>query len=198
MGITLSSKNLFLFISYISPFLLGFTFIFLGFINSEPLKPLLYLGSLLFTMGIVVFLLKFNTSSTPSLNPLCSVFTFMDDEYYRPNISTYFITFTLFYCVMPMILSHETNYYFLSLILFVLVGDTVTKLSYGCVNMMGIVTSIVTGTLIGTLSGLALYYTNNELVFFGGKSSNNVSCSKPSKQNFKCVVYKNGQILKSL
>ena len=99
---------------------------------------------------------------------------------------------------MPMILSHETNYYFLSLILFVLVGDTVTKLSYGCVNMMGIVTSIVTGTLIGTLSGLALYYTNNELVFFGGKSSNNVSCSKPSKQNFKCVVYKNGQILKSL
>lgn len=198
MAITLSSKNLFLFISYISPFLLAFTFIFLGFINSQPLKPLLYLGTLLLTMGVVVFLLKFDSSATPSLNPLCGIFSFMNDEFYRPNISTYFITFTLFYCVLPMILSHETNYYFISLILFILVGDTVTKLSYGCVNLMGIVTSLVTGILLGTLSGMGLYYSNRELVFFGGAPSNNVGCSKPTKQSFKCSVYKNGQILKTL
>lgn len=198
MALTLSGKNLFLFMSYISPFLLAFTFIFLGFINSEPLKPLMYLGTLLFTMSIVVFLLKFNSDSKPSLNPLCGIFTFMDDEFYRPNISTYFITFTLFYSVLPMILSQETNYYFLSLILFVLVGDTVTKLSYGCVNIMGIVTSIVTGLLLGTLSGMGLYYTNSDLVFFGGKPSNNIGCGKPSKQSFKCSVYKNGQIISTL
>lgn len=198
MAITLSGKNIFLFLSYIAPFLLAFTFIFLGFINSEPLKPLIYLGSLLSTMALVVFFLKFDSSNKPSLNPLCGIFKFLDDEFYRPTISTYFITFTLFYSLLPMILSGSANYYLISLIIFLLVSDTVTKVSYGCVNLNGIFLSIVTGILLGSMSALGIYNMDATLLFFGDKHSNNVVCSKPSNKTFKCSVYKNGQLLKTL
>lgn len=198
MAMSLTGKNLFLFLSYISPFLLAFTLIFLGFINSQPLKPLMYLGCLLSTMAVVVFFLKFDSTTTPSLNPMCGIFKFLDDEFYRPTISTYFITFTLFYCLLPMIMSGNTNYYLIALITFLLVSDTTTKFSYGCVNINGVFLSVVTGILLGTMTALGIYNMDPELLFFGDKSSNNVVCNKPSKKTFKCSVYKNGQLLKTL
>lgn len=198
MAMTLSGKNLYLFLSYISPFLLAFTLIFFGFVNSEPLKPLMYLGCLLSTMAIVVFFLKFDSSKQPSMNPMCGMFKFLDDEFYRPTISTYFITFTLVYCLLPMIMSGNTNYYFIALVLFLLVSDTTTKFSFGCVNMNGVFLSIVTSILLGSLTAIGIFHTEPELLFFGGKSSNNVVCNKPSNKTFKCSVYKNGQLLKTL
>jgi len=195
---SLTGKNLFLFLSYISPFLLAFTFIFLGFINSEPLKPIVYLGALLSTMAAVVFFLKFDNANKPSMNPLCGIFKFMDDEYYRPTISTYFITFTLFYSIIPMIFSGTTNYYLIALILFLLVGDIVTKFSYGCVNMTGVFLGMITAVLLGSMTSYGIMTANEDLVFFGERSSNNVTCGKPTSKTFKCSVYKNGQLLKTL
>ena len=36
---------------------------------------------------------------------------------------------------------------------------------------------------------------NDNLLYFGKYTSNNVQCSKPSKQTFKCSVYKNGRLI---
>jgi len=195
---TLTGKNLFLFLSYISPFLLAFTFIFIGFINSEPLKPLIYLGALLSTMALVVFFLKFDNTNKPSMNPMCGIFKFMDDEYYRPTISSYFITFTLFYSLIPMIFSGNANYYLIALMLFLLVGDIVTKFSFGCVNLTGIFLAIITAVLLGSMTSYSIMSMNEDLIFFGENSSNKVSCGRPSSKTFKCSVYKNGQLLKTL
>ena len=146
----------------------------------------------------IEFLQKFDSESKPSLNPMCGIFKFMDDEYYRPTISTYFLTFTLFFSLVPMLMSGNTNYFFISLIIFLLVSDTVTKFSFQCVNLNGVFLSIVTGVLLGCLSAFGIYSMDPELLFFGGLQSNNVTCNKPNKKTFKCSVYKNGQLLKTL
>ena len=38
----------------------------------------------------------------------------------------------------------------------------------------------------------------DKLLYFNTISSNNVYCSKPKKQQFKCYVYKNGEIISAV
>lgn len=194
----ISAKNVFAFLSYISPFLLAFTFILLGFMNGEPLKPIVYLGVLSLSMGIVVGLLKFNTDKTPSTSSLCSVWNILDDSFYRPSMSTYFITFTLVYTFLPMIMSKNINYYLLTFILFILAGDTVSKYNvYECITLNGLLLGFITALVIGSLSSFGLYNINPNLLFFGTKPTNNQQCGKRGKK-FVCSVYKNGQLIKNL
>jgi hypothetical protein len=37
----------------------------------------------------------------------------------------------------------------------------------------------------------------DSLLYFDELESNNVTCSRPSKQTFKCSVYKNGELISS-
>ena len=39
-------------------------------------------------------------------------------------------------------------------------------------------------------------YGGEKYLFFSNTDSNNVMCDKPSSTKFKCVVYKNGEIVK--
>jgi hypothetical protein len=195
MALTLSAKNLFQFISYISPFLLAFTFILIGFMNGEPVKPIIYLGVLSLTMGLVVGLLKFNTSKTPPNNPACKVFDILTDSFYRPSMSTYFIAFTLMYTLIPMLMSGGVNYYLISFILLILGADTVTKFFvYKCMTLNGLLLGGITALVLGSLSSVMLYNIDSKLVFFGDDVSNRTQCSTKGKK-FVCRVYKNGRLI---
>lgn len=195
MALTLSAKNLFQFISYISPFLLAFTFILIGFMNAEPVKPIVYLGVLSLTMGAVVGLLRFNTSTPPSTNPACKVFDVLTDSFYRPSMSTYFITFTLIYSLLPMIMSGNVNYYLVTFILLILGSDTITKFFvYKCMTINGLLLGFVTALVLGTVSSVMLYHIDKKLVFFGDDASNRTQCSTKGKK-FVCRVYKNGRLI---
>lgn len=199
MGMNLSASNLFQFLSYISPFLLAFTFILIGFMNSEPLKPLIYIGCLTITMGLVVGLLKFNSKGMPSSSPVCSMWNILEDGYYRPSMSTYFITFTLFYIMLPMFFSGNPNYFLITFILFILASDTVNKYILNkCINFNGLMVAIVTGIMFGSVTAFGLYQINSELVFFGDYTSNKESCAKKSNKKFVCNVYKNGELIKQM
>ena len=77
-----------------------------------------------------------------------------------------------------------------------LVLDAVSKLQNKCTNNMG----VTIGALLGALMGYAWYaifkYSGNEkLLYYNEIQSNNVQCSRPNKQTFKCTVYKNGEII---
>jgi hypothetical protein len=201
MAMTLSASNVFQFLSFISPFLLAFTFILIGFMNSEPLKTLIYLGSLSLTMFLVVGLLKFSAdrpSKRAIMSPLCGVWNLLDDSYKRPSMSTYFITFTLFYTFVPMLISSSFNYFLFSFILLVLASDSVSKFMNECINIKGWMIALVTGALFGSLVSFGINHLDPNLLFFGDYKTNNVMCSKPSNKKFVCSVYKNGQLIKNL
>ena len=74
--------------------------------------------------------------------------------------------------------------------------DAVTKLTNNCTPPLG----VVSGGLIGYVLGV-IYYTllkgtgNQKLLYLNELQSNNVVCSKPSEQQFKCAVYKNGELI---
>tara|TARA_B100001063_G_C16557196_1_gene449092 strand:+ start:162 stop:356 length:195 start_codon:yes stop_codon:yes gene_type:complete len=64
--------------------------------------------------------------------------------------------------------------------------------------MSSYIISIFAGTLIGGISSSFINASNPELVYFGLSPSNNEVCGKVSNKNFKCSVYKNGQLIKQL
>lgn len=196
---TLSATNMFQFLAFISPFLLAFTFILIGFMNYEPIKPLLYLGSLTMTMFLVVGLLKFSVSGRQPKIPsaLCGVWN-MSDAYNRPSMSTYFITFTLFYLFVPMLISNNFNYFLFTFILLILASDSVSKFMNECIHIKGWIIALVTGGLFGSLISFGIHHLDPNLLFFGDYKTNNVMCSKPSNKKFVCSVYKNGQLIKNL
>ena len=71
------------------------------------------------------------------------------------------------------------------------------KITNGCisssVNIMGDV--VAGGGLGAAISALIYSSPISNYLFTNEVSSNNEVCSMPSKQTFKCSVYKNGELL---
>ena len=62
---------------------------------------------------------------------------------------------------------------------------------------------MIIGILIGALCGIGYYtlvnrYGGAKYLFFSNTDSNNIVCNKPSNQQFKCVVYKNGEVIQAI
>ena len=61
---------------------------------------------------------------------------------------------------------------------------------------MGVISGGIIGYVIGIVYYSILKSTGNErFLYLNELKSNNVVCSKPSEQQFKCAVYKNGQLI---
>jgi hypothetical protein len=121
--------------------------------------------------------------------------------------STYLMSFTLFYFLTPMILLtvdsglDSINYIIILFFLCYIFLDLAMKKHLGCtrdltnVNVAG---NFFSGTLLG--AGISsLLYTSpiKNLLYIGEINSENEVCSMPSKQKFKCRVYKNGELVGS-
>jgi hypothetical protein len=119
--------------------------------------------------------------------------------------STFFLTFTLCYFVVPMfILSsmNSTNMINYGVVLFftAYIGfDIIMKKTMGCLTIdMGLAGDFLIGGLAGTLiAGLLFYADKISLLFINELNSNKEVCSVPSKQQFRCNVLKNGMIIGS-
>ena len=76
-GIELSLGNIFTFISYISPFLVGFFVVIISFIN-QNIKGIIYLGGALIVTFITLILQKiggdYGYTIEPGNEALCNIF----------------------------------------------------------------------------------------------------------------------------
>ena len=131
-------------------------------------------------------------SSCPSILPLFNRMTHF-------SISTAFIVFTLGYLVMPMISNKDYNYYVIVGFLILLVVDILVKKQLQCIpTYKSIIYGIIFGSAYSVLCYSILSNGAKSLLYFNTVSSNNIYCSKPKKQTFKCNVYKNGEIISTL
>jgi hypothetical protein len=76
--------------------------------------------------------------------------------------------------------------------------DGVSKLGNYCTNPLGVIAGGLLGLVIGCIwYGIIKMSGNPQLLYFEELSNGEV-CSRPSKQTFKCAVYKNGKLIKNL
>ena len=201
MGMQLTFSNIFQFVSALSPLLIGF-FLVMTSVFNQNIRGIVYLGGVLIACAINLVLMNVVRSpNNPSRSPICDLveLPFGINAFNSPAISSLFIAFTIAYLVLPMHYNDTTNYGVLAALFGLFIMDAISKVTSKCTSTVGVLLGGLVGLVLGG-AWFALFKGTgySSLLFFDEVASNNVICSRPSKQTFKCSVYKNGQLIKDL
>lgn len=182
----------------------GFIILFLllvSLFNNTIVKGIIYLSGLLVSHVVWILLSRlFNIRRDNTASLTCDILNFPSFNYKLPNRVTMITSFTLIYLLLPMFINNKML--FNPIIIFVLSLFTILNMYYqykkNCSNLLGLLFGSFLGFIIGGLWFIMLWTSNNKhLLFYNELASNNVICNKPSKQTFKCSVYKNGEVISS-
>lgn len=186
------------FFSYFSPLLLGFFMVMSSFFNKN-IKGIIYLGGvLIFSFASLALKPLIGSKTALDAHPTCNIFNIGDNTYNSPPFHSVFIAFTFAYLMMPMITTGNTNYYVIIAIMVLFFMDAFSKVYNKCTTPIGAFLGGIFGILFGIIYWALFHYTNNSnLLYFQNEGSDNVICKRPSRQTFRCNVYKNGKIIKS-
>lgn len=204
IGLKMDMTTIFGFISLIGPFFIMFMMFTLSLFNSN-FKGFVYLIGVAIMYGFISILNKtLQKESSERLNeyffPFCQLFG--NDMYYSiPSFNSSLYIFTLFYLLIPMMTHNTFNLPLVIFFILLFVLDIVTRtIHINCTNTKG----VSMGALIGFVWSIVFYnilYQNNTLkdfLYYNDFNSNKVACMRPSKQKFKCSVYKNGELVESI
>lgn len=139
-----------------------------------------------------------------TLDPRNICNTFIPNDY---TYSTYILTFTMMYFILPMIMvssqskTNAMNYGVLGLFIAYITLDLFVKKSLLCIPAFFssiVLTNIVAGLFLGAILSLGMYSTTlKQYLYINEINSNREVCSTPSKQQFRCNVYKDGTLVSS-
>jgi hypothetical protein len=200
MAMELSPTNLIQFFGTLSPIMVSF-FLLSASILNKNIKGLIYMAGVMFAFvlnAVFMNVLKVPLDEGRSLACNLIEMPFSINAYSSPSWNSVFIAFTLAYMYLPMSFSGNMNYGVIVALLALFGLDAATKVMNKCTNNLG----VVIGGLLGLVLGGAWYGIikasgNPQLLYFE-ELSNGETCSRPSKQTFKCAVYKNGKLIKNL
>jgi hypothetical protein len=183
----------------------GFIILFLlvvSVFNYTIIKGIIYFSGILVCHVIWMLLVRVfpDNERNPNAPITCDVINFPSLNYNIPNRPTIITCFTLIYLLLPMFNNITTL--FNPIIIFVLSFFTLSNMIYqyqnDCSNGIGVIFGAIIGLILGLFWFLVFWAAGKkDLLFYNELASNNVVCSKPSKQTFKCRVYKNGEIVSS-
>ena len=202
--------NIFNSLSFYSPIIICFSIILFSMFTGTMEKAFVFfIWIFIITfLRIIVFkgLKSDNSHVIPNicLTGLSELFIPKDVTY-----STYILTFTMMYFIMPMIMVstqnkiNAMNYGVLSFFIGYIALDLFIKNSLSCIP--GFFSTLVFGDVLSGLflgsviAGLIMYgSTLKKYLYINEVNNNKEVCSMPSKQQFKCSVYKNGTLVSEL
>jgi hypothetical protein len=190
--------NLVLLLVFYSPFIVALGVLSLSFIF-QNFKGFIYLGFLLGVWGLREFLLMLFGATTPlSTNRVCDMAKY--SIYGNSGLSAFVLSFTILYICLPMFLNDSVNYWIFGGLLAYLLVDIFVRYTKQCITTyVDILLNVVTGAFAGAAIPAMLYVGgSSKYLFFNEMSSNKEICSMPKKQQFKCSVFKNGELIGSM
>jgi hypothetical protein len=185
----------------LAPFILV-CFFSLASIFNQDFKGLVYLVGLLLSCATSIMLNNFTKRLRPAdyenRPEICNMITIgrMGEISALPlgqNIFGYTFCYLLWWIISNKNEAQNipTLVFFPILILF----DFIWNMRNSCYNFPQLLISLALGSSIGLLWAFIIESTNsNNLKYFSGTKHDEI-CSKPSKQTFRCNVYKNGQLI---
>jgi hypothetical protein len=201
-GVSGSIFNIFDLIVTIYP---GFIIMFLllvSIFNYTLIKGVIYFSGIMLCHVIWMLLARLfpDNERNPEAPITCDLINFPSLNYDMPNRPTIITTFSLVYLLLPMY--NNTDLLFNPIIIWVLsiltLGNMFYQYSKKCSSIISILFGLIIGVKIAFLWFLLFWAAGKkDLLFYNELASNNLVCSKPSKQTFKCSVYKNGEIISS-
>jgi hypothetical protein len=190
--------NIAVFLSFFSPVILAISITSLSFIF-QNFKGLIYLGFLIGCCVVREFVYMI-VGSKPIVNDKTICTSVQYSKYGNATFSSFVFAFTIVYLSYPMFSNGLINFWvFLSLIIYFF-ADMFIKIYKNCITNTGV---LFLNVLLGAASSaciIALMYAggSGKYLFFNEMSSNKDVCYQPSKQTFKCQMYKNGELIGQL
>jgi hypothetical protein len=195
---TLNLPSVFTYFSMISPFLVVLLFVFISIINSN-LKGFIYLLGIFMLFFLILLFQNVLRSRAPAdASPYCQVFNFSHPLHGVPSFNSAIFLFTIAYLFVPMMVNNIMNFPLLIVLLILFAIDCVIKSGNKCTTPIGIVLGGFVGLIWGFLWYFVIQSQAPNLLYYDDLISNKVACSRPTQQQFKCSVYKNGELLKTL
>ena len=190
--------NIIVFLSFFSPIILATSITGLSFIF-QNFKGLIYLG---FLVGCCVArsYIYMMSGANPIVNDKTICTSIQYSKYGNPTFSAFVFAFTIMYLSIPMFSNGSVNFWvFISLITYFLL-DIFIKIYKNCIIKTG---DLFLNILLGATSAaliVTLMYAggSGKYLFFNEVSSDKEMCYQPSKQTFKCQMYKNGELVGQL
>lgn len=199
MGFALTPINMLYFVSYLSPMIFSFFMVMTSIFNQD-LKGFAYLvGVLVFCLVGGSFLRPILKQTSINADEICRMvdIPIIGNEFTTPVFSTMIIAFTLLYLLIPM-MNTETNIPLVVSLVVLTLMDIFVNYHRKCANLTGILVSLFIGMIFGTAWYFMMSAISPELTYFSDTPSNRVVCQKPKAKTYKCKVYKNGKLLKTI
>jgi hypothetical protein len=199
-----NTMNVFSSLSFYSPIIICFSIILFSMFTGSMIKASFLFGWIFLITFIRILVLK-GKKIDNQIPKICS--TGLTEIIIPQDItySTYLLTFTMMYFIAPMIMIsiqnnvNAMNYGVLAFFICYIALDLFIKNSYSCITIFSrlVIGDIVSGIFLGTfIAGILMYGTIlKRYLFINEINSNKEICSMPSKQQFKCNVYKDGTLV---
>ena len=190
--------NITIFLTFFSPVILatavtGMSFIFQNF------KGLIYLGFLLASC-IIRGLVYMLSGAAPIIDDKTICTSIQYTKYGNPTFSAFVFAFTIAYLSIPMFNNGYVNYWVLTTLIAYFLTDIFIKMYKNCISSIGdLCLNVLLGAASAALFVISMYAGGSgKYLFFNEISSNKEMCYQPSKQNFKCLMYKDGKLISEL
>ena len=190
--------NIIVFLSFFSPIILAAGITSLSFI-AQNFKGLIYLG---FLIGccVVRSYVYMMSGANPIVNDKTICTSIQYSKYGNATFSSFVFAFSIMYLSIPMFANDSINFWvFISLICYFFL-DIFIKIYKNCIIKIGdLFLNVLLGAASATLIVTLMYAGGSgKYLFFNEVSSDKEMCYQPSKQTFKCSVYKDGTLVSEL
>ena len=188
--------NIIVFLSFFSPIIIAFSMASLSFIF-QNYKGFVFLGFLLGFSFLRAYIYGLNGSDPLKEEPsICNSVQYA--KYGNSSFSSFVFSFTIMYLFLPMFTHGGVNFWIVTSLLSYFFIDLFIKVYKKCItNMNDLFLNILMGLTSAAIIVLLMYAggSGNFLFYNETTSGNTQICSMPSKQTFKCQVYKNGELV---
>ena len=201
-GIDANLKNIYAYFSSLSPLYISAYLLISSVSNGDIGKAGMFLAGLVLVLlihSIIAMSIggEYEKTNSSKYKLECNFIQVpLLSNYMIPNLNSTLLAFIFTYLIMPMQTYNSYNVVLLTIIAAFFGINAISKVLHGCTTLVGILISVVIGFLIGFAWYSIVLTSNPKLLFFGADGGEPI-CSRPSKQTFKCKVYKNGEVIHS-
>ena len=197
-GINATFTNLFELVGSLYPLFIICFLVIASIFNWTVLKGITYLSGIVLCITTWILVGKLFNKSRPSSASLTCNLLSIPGNFLIPNLPIIISFFTFAYLIIPMIESSMINPIVIALLTILSSINIFYQLNNSCTDNIGVLISVIFGLILGAF-WFVLFWSSGrrDLLFYNELMSNNVVCSRPKKQTFKCSVYKNGELISS-
>ena len=203
-----NTMSIFNSLSFYSPIIISVSILIFSIFTKTIEKSLFFfMWIFIITFIRIIIFAGIKPESIPEIPTIC--LTGLTEIWVPKDVtySTYILCFALMYFIFPMTMIsaqnkiNAVNYGVLAFFIIYIALDLFIKLSLQCIPAFfstTVITNILGGLTLGVCASMIMYNTNlKSYLYVNEFNSNKEICSMPSKQTYRCNVFKNGELVSS-